>query len=354
MSFIGKSHAVPQKYSLGVLGTLIILLIVVIVISLCIGSYPLNFWHTLHMLVRLILPIPLPNELWSTRDETVIQIVRLPRVMLAVYVGMALGISGAALQGMMRNPLVGPDLVGVSSGAAAGGVLAILMNLDSSPFTLIVMAFCGGVLALACTKGLVRLARAETNNIALVVAGIFIGGFFTAIVSLGYFLADDRQISRMTDWLLGTFAHATPSTVGIVAIPTLLGGSVLMLLRWRFNILSLGSLDIAGLGIKTGGLYWLIILLVSWMVAAQVAVSGIIGWVGLVAPHAARMLVGPDHRRLLPTSAILGGLFTLLVDDFARVLLRADVPIGVLTTLIGTPFICWLFWRQKTRGWNNE
>ena len=339
----------------GMLAWLTFALLALIIASLCIGPYPLDFWQAGHIAAQLALPIPLPDDPgWSFRDQAVIQVLRLPRVLLAVYVGMALGVAGAALQGMMRNPLVGPDLVGVSSGAACGGVLAIMLNLDGSPPALVGLAFFGGMLALACTQGLVRLAKAETNGIALVVAGIFVGALFTAGVSLGYFLANDRQISRMTDWLLGTFAHATPAAVVMVAVPTLIGGSVLMMLRWRFNILSLDNLDIASLGVKPGGLRWAIIVLVSWMVAAQVSVSGVIAWVGLVAPHAARLLVGPDHRQLLPASALVGGLFTLLVDDIARGFLKADVPVGVLTTLMGTPLICWLFWKRKLRGWNGE
>ncbi len=158
----------------------------------------------------------------------------------------------------------------------------------------------------------------------------------------------------MTSWLLGTFARAEPRTVWMVAVPTLAGGAVLMLIRWRLNLLSLGDLDAACLGVPVRRVRWLVLAIVTLIVAAQVSVSGIIGWVGLVVPHAARMLVGPDHRRLLPASALLGALFTLGVDDFTRTVIRADVPIGVLTALIGTPVITLLFLRRRARGWIHE
>jgi iron complex transport system permease protein len=137
----------------------------------------------------------------------------------------------------------------------------------------------------------------------------------------------------------------------MIAIPTLCGGAVLMLLRWRLNLLSLGDLDASSLGINVLWLRWAIIAVVSLIVASQVSVSGIIGWVGLVVPHCARMLVGPDHRRLLPASALLGGLFVLGLDDLTRSVVQAEIPVGILTALFGTPVICFLFWKTQTRGW---
>lgn len=325
--------------------SLLLALLVTMLFSLCIGVYTMPLANLCRAVSHLLFQSGDTSNN-TLRDLVVIQMVRLPRVLLTVYIGVALGLCGAALQGMMRNPLVSPDLVGVSSGAACGGVLAVMLNIDGIPLAMVALAFIGGVSAMLCTQALARLARA--SGTLLIIAGIFVGALFSAGVGLGCFLANDRQASRITDWLLGTVAEATPSTVWIIAVPVLIGGSLLMLLRWRINILSLGELDIAGLGVNPRRIRWLIILLVSWIIAAQVAVSGIIGWVGLVAPHAARLMVGSDHRKLLPASALIGGLFTLLVDDFARTLLRADVPMGVLTTIIGTPLICLLFWKHKT------
>jgi len=330
---------------------LVLALFAALIGSLCIGAYPMSFWQAGRILAHLAWPFPLPdNPPWTLREQAMIQIIRLPRVLLATFAGIALGLSGTTLQGMMRNPLVGPDLVGVSSGAACGGVLAIMLDLPS--FALVIFAFFGGLIAMACTFGLARLAGGTTDGLKLVLAGIFIGAFFMAGVGLGQFLANDGQLQNMTYWLLGTFARAEPKTVFTIAVPTLLGGTLLMFLRWRLNLLSLGDLDAACLGTRVHLLRWTLIAIVSLIVASQVAVSGVIGWAGLVIPHCARMLVGPDHRRLLPASALLGALFTLGIDDFTRVVLRADIPIGVMTALIGTPITCFLFWKTQTRGWS--
>jgi len=188
----------------------------------------------------------------------------------------------------------------------------------------------------------------------LILAGVFIGAFFLAAAGLVQYIAPDSVTRTITYWLLGTFVGADAQKVWMIAIPTLFGGSMLMVLRWRLNLLSLGDLDAKTLGINVGALRWSIIALVSLIVASQVAVSGIIGWVGLVVPNCARMLVGPDHRRLLPTAALLGGLFVLGLDDITRSIVKAELPVGVLTALIGTPVICILFWKTQSKGWEHE
>ncbi len=324
-----------------------------IVGSLCIGAYPLSFRQAGRILAHLAWPGPLPDPPpWTLKEQAVVQIIRLPRVLLATFAGMALGLSGTALQGMMRNPLVGPDLVGVTAGAAFGGVMAILFHLP--PPAVVGCAFAGGLAAMACVFGLTSLVRGSTDGMVLVLAGIFIGAFFMAGVGVGQFFADDGALAKMTNWLLGTLAHADPQAVWTLAVPTLIGGALLMALRWRLNLLSLGDLDAASLGVPVRLLRLAIVALVSLIVAAQVSVSGVVAWVGLVVPHIARMLVGPDHRRLLPASALIGALFTLGLDDFTRTVLKADVPIGVLTALIGTPLLGFLFWKRQTKGWIDD
>jgi iron complex transport system permease protein len=331
---------------------LMLAILALIVASLCIGAYPMSFRRAAEIVGHLALPLPLPDDLpWPAKELAVVQVLRLPRVLLAVFVGIALGISGTALQGVMRNPLVGPDLVGVSSGAACGYVLGVLFDLP--PPLCVATAFVGGMAAMGATYALAGAAK-SVAGIGLVLAGIFIGAFFMAGVGLAQFLANDGQLQNMVFWLLGTLTRASPETVWMLAVPTLLCGAGLMFLRWRLNLMSLGELDATSLGVPTRILRLSIIALVTWMVAAQVSVSGVIAWVGLVIPHMARMLVGPDHRRLLPASALLGGLFVLLVDDFTRVALRFEVPIGVLTSLIGMPFLVFLFWKKKAQGWTND
>jgi iron complex transport system permease protein len=313
----------------------------------------MSFAQAARIVMHLAWPGTLPaNPPWTVKELITVQVIRLPRVLMATLAGLGLGISGTALQGMMRNPLVGPDIVGVSSGAAFGGVLAMLF--DMPPVGIIGLAFCGGVLAMACTFGLAKLAEAETDSMITVLAGVFVGALFLALIDLIKHLANDAQLPGMVFWLLGTFVGADAKKVAMIAIPTLCGGALLMTLRWRLNLLSLGDLDAKTLGINVSMLRWLIVALVSLIVASQVAVSGLVGWVGLVVPHCARMLVGPDHRRLLPTAALLGALFTLCLDDFTRAVLRAEIPVGVLTALVGTPLICFLLWKSQGKGWGRE
>jgi iron complex transport system permease protein len=228
------------------------------------------------------------------------------------------------------------------------------MMFDWPPAGIIALAFAGGLAAMACTFSVAKLARGSASSMKLILAGVFIGAFFLALVGLIQFLVPDAKLPTMVYWLLGSFVGADPQKVFMIAIPTLVGGAVLMLLRWRINLLSLGDLDAKTLGINVGVLRWAIIALVSLIVASQVAVSGIIGWVGLVVPHCARMLVGPDHRRLLPTAALVGGLFVLGLDDLTRSIVRAELPVGVLTALIGTPVVCFLFWKTQGKGWGRE
>jgi iron complex transport system permease protein len=331
---------------------LAVTLFAVIIGSICIGPYPMSFFRAGNIAAHLAYPWPLPDDLpWPLKELAVVQIIRLPRVLLATIVGLALGMSGTALQGLMRNPLVGPDLVGVSSGAALGSVVSIMFYWSGA--AQVAMAFVGGMLALGGAFGLARLAK-STDGLGLILSGIFVGAFCVSGVSLGLFLADDHQLAQITHWILGALNDASPERVWLLTVPVLAGGSALMLLRWRLNLLSLGNVDAFALGLNVRFLRLGIIAVVSLVVAAQVAVSGIIGWVGLVVPHCARMLVGPDHRKLLPASALMGGLFVLLIDDFTRVILRVDVPTGVLTTLIGTPVICFLFWKKQTKGWTND
>lgn len=345
-SFIRKhGWVVPTLLAVGVL--------LAILGSLCVGLYPVTFGQAARIVMHLMWPSTLPqNPPWTAKEIIVVQVVRLPRVLLATLAGLGLGLSGATLQGMLRNPLVGPDIVGVSSGAAVGGVLAMLW--DFSPAGIIVMAFCGGLLAMTMTLGLARLAHAVADSMILILAGVFISALFVAMISLIVSKADDAHLPRMVYWLLGTFVGADAKHVAMTALPTLAGGAVLMSMRWRLNLLSLGDLDAQILGLNVSLLRWVIIALVSLIVASQVAVSGVIGWVGLVVPHCARMLVGPDHRRLLPAAALLGALFVLGLDDFTRAVSGAEIPVGVITALVGTPVVCFLLWKSHGKGWGRE
>ncbi len=342
-------NAFSNKYGWAVPILLASALFLAALASVCVGAYPMSAGHSLRVLLYLVSHFHVAsNSPFDLRELTVMRIIRPPRVLLAMLAGVGLGMAGTALQGMMRNPLVGPDIVGVTSGAGFGGIVAIM--LDCPPIGIVALAFCGGLIAMICTVGLARLACAG-NSMILILSGVFIGSFFLALAGL---LEYYGNFYVMAHWLIGSFAGANWTKVALCAIPTLCGGAALMGLRWRLNLLSLGDLDAKSLGLNVSVLRWSIIVIVSLMVSSQVAVSGIVAWVGLVVPHCARMLVGPDHRRLLPTAALLGGLFVLGLDDLTRSVAHTGYPVGVWTAMVGTPLACILLWKSQGKGWGRE
>jgi iron complex transport system permease protein len=315
--------------------------------SLCVGAYPMSFWHSAKLVLHLVWPFS--DYAPDLKEFTVVKIIRPPRILLATLAGMGLGMSGTALQGMFRNPLVSPDIVGVTSGAAFGAALAI--SLDWSPAVIMALGCCTGMMAMACTFSLAKMARGSSDGVIVILCGVFIGAFLLALLGLVEFWGNPFRISH---WIIGSFANADWVKVWTIAVPTVIGGAILMTLRWRLNLLSLSDLDAQLLGINVGVLRWTIIAVVSVMVASQVAVSGVIALVGLVVPHSARMLVGPDHRRLLPTAALIGALFVLALDDLNRSSAYAAMPVGALSAIVGTPVVCFLLWRSRGRGWTRE
>ncbi|WP_051237597.1 FecCD family ABC transporter permease [Ottowia thiooxydans] len=328
------------------IAVLLIILLVMAVASLGIGRYDISFARVVEILLS---PIRQPGMAVTPTEANVIFTVRMPRILLALAAGAGLALSGAALQGVFRNPLVGPQVVGVSSGAAFGGTLAILLNLPQ--YGLLGSAFVFGLSALVLVYALNGIV-ARRNILALVLAGVVISGFFGALVSLLQYLADtEDKLPAMVFWLLGSFATANWERFSLVAAPVLLGGLLVLGLRWRINLLSMGDEDAHSLGINAPQLRWIVLVLVSCIVAAQVAVSGIIGWVGLVVPHMARMLVGPDHRVMMPASLIIGAIYLLMIDTVARSATATEIPLGILTALIGTPVFA-LVLRKTQRSSN--
>jgi len=267
--------------------------------------------------------------------------VRVPRVLAALAVGAALACAGAAYQNLFRNPLVSPDILGVSAGCALGAAAGILLSLS---FVVIqVFAFGGGLVAV----GLVLLVGASLRGgdrvLTLVLTGVVVGSLFGAGVAFVKVLADPyNQLPAIVFWLLGSFSGVLPKDLA-VALPLVAVGLVpLALLRWRVNLLALPDDESRALGVDVGRLRLVVIAAATLMTSAAVAVAGVIGWVGLVVPHAARLLVGAEFARVLPVSALLGAGFMLLVDTACRSVGRTELPPGVLTALIGTPVFIWL------------
>lgn len=281
--------------------------------------------------------------------EAVVLQIRGPRILAALLVGAALAAAGTAYQGMFRNPLVSPDILGVSGGAALGAVLGIFFS--QSALVIQLGAFGGGLAAVAVVIAVGANVRRHDPVLALILAGIVIGTLFASLIALLKYLADPyNQLPAITYWLLGSLAAVSPRDLALAAPFALAGLVPLYLLRWRMNLLSLPDDEARALGVPVGRLRLAVVCAATLMTAAAVAISGIIGWVGLLIPHAARLLVGPEFSRLLPLSMVLGAAFLLAVDTLSRSIAPIEIPPGVLTALIGTPFFLWLFATAR-RSW---
>jgi iron complex transport system permease protein len=281
--------------------------------------------------------------------QTVVLNVRGPRILAAIVVGAALAAAGAAYQSLFRNPLVSPDILGVSSGAALGAVLGIFFSLDV--IFIQALAFICGLAAVATAYFIAARMRGHDPILVLVLAGVVIGALLGAGVALIKYLADPyNQLPAITYWLLGSLAAAT-RTDFLSVLPAAGGGLiVLWLLRWRISVLAMGDDEAASVGVETGRIRAAVIAAATLMTAAVVSISGVIGWVGLLIPHVARLMVGPDFSRLLPVAALLGAAFVLGVDTVARTAGRIEIPLGVLTAVIGTPLFLWLLATAR-RSW---
>jgi len=338
------------------IGGLVVLLLGATGASLALGAVAIAPGQVLAILGdQMGLSLPWAYE---TRQELVLTAIRLPRVLLAIGVGGGLAVSGAVMQGLFRNPLADPSLIGVSSGAALAAVITIVLGSTVfsawsdwlGAFLLPAAAFAGGVLA---TVIVYRLATREgqTSVTTMLLAGIAINALAGAGTGLMIFIADDDQLRDLTFWTLGSLGGATWTRLAVVG-PVLLGGMLATpLLARPLNALLLGEGEALHLGINTEQVKKLVITLAALVVGAAVAVSGIIGFIGLVVPHLLRLAVGPDHRVLVPGSALLGGALLLGADLLARTIVApAELPIGIVTALLGAPFFLWLLLRDRKRG----
>ena len=282
--------------------------------------------------------------------QTVVLNVRGPRVLAAIVVGAALSAAGAAYQSLFRNPLVSPDILGASSGAALGAVLGIFFSLGVVGIE--GLAFLGGLVAVAAVYVIGSFLQSRDPILVLVLTGVVIGALLGAGVGLVKYLADPyNQLPAMTFWLLGSLAAITVADLLPLLGPVALGTAVLLALRWRINVMSLPDDEARALGLATGPLRIAIVAAATLVTSASVATSGIIGWVGLVVPHLARALVGPDFPKLIPTAALLGGGYLLFIDTLARTAAPVEIPLGILTAVIGTPFFIWLLAGMQ-RSWS--
>lgn len=315
-------------------------------LSLLLGRYHISPYIVLKILLSKFFPI-VPD--WSPVVETVLYRVRIPRIAAAMLIGGALSVSGATFQGIFRNPLISPYILGVASGAGFGASLAILFFENGMVIQLLAFAF--GTVAVMISYTLARLYKVS-SSLVLVLSGIIVGTFFTALISMVKFWADPfEKLPLIVFWLMGSLATITSRDTVLLMVPMVLGLSVLFLVRWKINVLALGEEEARALGVETGRLRIITVLAATLCTASAVAVSGIIGWVGLVIPHLARMITGPDYRKLIPVSFSLGASYLLLIDDIARNITASEIPIGILTATIGAPVFA-LVLKKSALGWS--
>lgn len=319
-----------------------LLLAVVFGAALLMGEYDLSLETVLAVLgSRLGLDT---GEAFTRMQDIVVWRIRLPRLCMAVLTGVALGASGTVYQGCFRNPLVEPYILGVSAGAAFGAALGIVFPLVF-PWGQ-VPAFACALIAVGCATFLAR-SHGETPPVTLILSGIIVSAICSALVGIMKYLAADAELREITFWMMGGFYYATWRDVLITASTVLPGLAVLAALSWKLNILSLGDEEARSLGVHPDRLRLVFIVVGTLVASVCVSAVGIIAWVGLMMPHAARMLFGPDNRWVLPCSAVLGAVYLLLCDTIARTLTGAEIPIAIVTSIVGAPYLLWLL---RARG----
>ena len=331
-----------------IIGLLLIVLILCIIGSVVLGRYPIALRDTFSILLyrltswfeSLGLPIGSMEVYWSKTQEALLLNHRLPRILLACLVGGCLSAAGASYQGVFQNPMAAPDILGASSGAAFGAALAIL--LDMNRLMIMLFAFASSMITVCLVIYIGNQAKGK-RVLGLILAGIMISSLVSSGTSFIKLVADPNdQLPAITYWLMGSLNGTTLEDVLFVILPMAFGIITLFLLRWRVNILTLGDEEARTMGVNAKRLRTIVILCATLITAASVSVSGMIGWVGLVIPHLTRRIVGNNYKYLMPASVLFGAIFLLLVDDVSRNLLSTEIPIGILTSMIGAPFFIYL------------
>lgn len=332
--------------------SLTLLLLFSMALAISIGAADIGLLDAWAVIIKPVIPLET-----DTVTEAIIREIRLPRVVLAAVVGAALATAGAVFQGLLRNPLADPYILGVSSGAAVGAAVAIFTGWGAAwlgRWTVPLWAFVLAALALFCVLSLARVGGSMQRN-TLILSGVVVQAFFGAILTYVIATVSAQEMQRIQYWLMGSVAlrdwgHA------MVVVPFLAGGLLLSwLLARALNLLALGERSAAHVGLPVERVRLLLLVTATLMTAAAVAVSGTIGFVGLIIPHFMRMLTGPDHRVLLPVSALGGAVFLVWADTGARMVMDPrELPIGVITAFIGAPFFAWLLRRHSRRGWEES
>lgn len=324
---------------------LVILPILVFLLSFIIGHHSISLATVINILAAKFLPL---EPTWPPLIEKVVLQVRFPRIVAAMLVGAGLSAAGAAFQGVFRNPLVSPYILGVASGAGFGAALAILLSDSLAIVQVSAMGF--GILAVVLTYGMSSVYK-SAPTLVLVLAGVIVGSFFSALISLIKYLADPyEKLPSIVFWLMGSLANVNPEILLTIGPVLVIAVILLVLMGWRINVLSMGEEEALSFGVNTKKERAFVLVLCTVITAASVCLAGVIGWVGLVIPHICRMLVGPDYRKVITASISIGACYLLIIDDLARALTSLEIPLGILTALIGAPFFAYLLMKNKV-GW---
>ncbi len=329
-----------------VIVVLVALILVTLVAAMTTGSYATPLQQLANIFVDLVTGQGVAQE--NSQAIYVLTVIRIPRLLLSLMAGGALAISGAAYQGLLRNPMVSPDILGVSSGASTGAILCLLMG--ASLWAMQGVAFAFGLGAVGVVLLLGRLiGRGSSKLLVLVLAGVVISSIFSAFTSLIKYIADSNdKLPAIVFWLMGSFARSSNwSSLLVLMVAMLVGTIPLMLLRHRMNVLSFGEEEAQTMGINVRRTRLIIICCATILTAATVTLCGNIGWVGLILPHLMRLVTGPDYRHLLPGCLLAGGLFMLVVDNTVRILLPGEIPVGIVTSLIGAPLFIYLLFKGR-------
>ena len=314
-------------------------------LSFTLGRYAIPLPELLHILFGKLFSLP---QTWPATVETVLFNVRMPRILCALMVGAALATSGATYQGIFKNPMVSPDILGASAGAGFGAATAILLGMSTVGIEAVSFLF--GIGAVALTYALGSVGGRNSNAVLiLVLTGMVVQSLFSAFTSITKYVADpNNKLPEITFWLMGGLSSVTKDEVIILVAPLLIGSVPIFLLRWKMNVLSFGDEEARALGVNTRIVRLVFIACSTLLTSSSIAVAGLVGWVGLIIPHLARLIVGPDSRVLLPASMLIGGTFLLAVDDVARTLFAIEIPLGILTAIIGAPFFIYLLVKGKS------
>ncbi len=327
------------------------LLIGLILYSATIGRYSVDIEKVFLIIIDNVSEIK--NSSWNTIEERIVELIRMPRILAAVIIGAGLSVSGVAAQGLFRNPLVDSGIIGVTSGAAFGGTLAIL--LFSNTYITLGLSFGFGMLSIIAVMMLSRV-NGRVSILSLVLVGVVVSTFFGAAISIVKLVADPfSKLPAITYWLMGSLSAIGYKELLILCLTTGPAALIIYGLRYQLNVISMGESRAVSIGVPYSKIRWLLLISMALVSSGVVATAGAIGWVGLIIPHIARFFVGANHTKLIPISALIGGMFLLVIDDSARAISDAEIPIGIMTALIGVPLFAFILRKtQKNNGWAND